>query len=129
MIKDKRGKFNCLLNYIKIRFCYFEMAECSDWSFSGEYPMATTDEYPMATTVDIEQLDFLMQGYLHITEEKTDHTPFGIYLSPSNGTPGKAAHMSLVKRTSDSSIKVYTRVVSINTPTHTHTHTHTHMQY
>ncbi len=95
------------------------MAECNEWSFSNTYPVATVDSLPM-TPVDIDQLDFLMQGYLHITEEKVEHDPFGIYLSPTNGNARKAVHMSLVRRTSDPSIRVSTTplYVTMVMPTH-----------
>lgn len=54
---------------------------------------------------------FLKEGYLFMTEEETDHTPHGIFSSTSpkatsGGTVVGGAHMVLVRRTSDPTIKV-----------------------
>ncbi len=81
------------------------MAKCKEWSFSDTYPETTVDMLSSAI-VDIDQLDFLLQGYLHITEEKIEDDPLKIYLSPANGISRRATHMSVVRRTSDPSIRV-----------------------
>ena len=61
------------------------MAKCKEWSFSDTYPETTVDMLSSAI-VDIDQLDFLLQGYLHITEEKIEDDPRApIYLQTVRG--------------------------------------------
>ena len=117
-----------------------------EWQFSDDY----NDISNVSMDTDVNKFRFLMEGYLHIMEEEADHVPHGIYTSPigSGKRDGLSSniHASLIRRTSDPSIRVcltydiqitrqhyvtedfYNLAPPPTHPKHTHTHTYTPIQ-
>ena len=66
------------------------------------------DNDSVANDKDTDNFRFLNDGYLHMTEEEVDHIPHGIYSTPTRQKDMK--HASLVRRTSDPSLKVHNHI-------------------
>ena len=82
-----------------------------EWQFSDDFNDISD------VSMDTDKFRFLMEGYLHIMEEEADHAPHGIYTSPigSGKRDGLSSniHASLIRRTSDPSIRVCIHVSEI----------------